>query len=127
MERVKAEARKNGYVTTPFGRRCYVPGIAEKSAVRRNYAERQAINAPLQGERLTSSSAPWCRIPAALSDAGLDGRMLLQVHDELVFEVRKDDADRLAALVKQVMESAAALSVPLVVETGTGTNWADAH
>lgn len=67
------------------------------------------------------------QIPAALSDAGLDGRMLLQVHDELVFEVRKDDADRLAALVKQVMESAAALSVPLVVETGTGTNWADAH
>lgn len=67
------------------------------------------------------------RIPAALSDAGLDGRMLLQVHDELVFEVRKDDADRLAALVRQVMESAATLSVPLVVETGTGTNWADAH
>lgn len=67
------------------------------------------------------------RIPTALADAGLDGRMLLQVHDELVFEVRKDDADRLAALVRQVMESAATLSVPLVVETGTGTNWADAH
>ncbi|WP_308721358.1 DNA polymerase I [Komagataeibacter xylinus] len=127
MERVKAEARKNGYVTTPFGRRCFVPGIAEKSAVRRNYAERQAINAPLQGGAADIIKRAMVRIPAALSDAGLDGRMLLQVHDELVFEVRKDDADRLAALVKQVMESAAALSVPLVVETGTGTNWADAH
>ncbi|GAN87967.1 DNA polymerase I [Komagataeibacter intermedius] len=127
MERVKAEARVKGYVTTPFGRRCWVPGIADKSAVRRNYAERQAINAPLQGGAADIIKRAMVRIPAALSDAGLDGRMLLQVHDELVFEVRKDDADRLAALVRQVMESAATLSVPLVVETGTGTNWADAH
>ncbi|PYD81518.1 DNA polymerase I [Komagataeibacter oboediens] len=127
MERVKAEARAKGYVTTPFGRRCWVPGIADKSAVRRNYAERQAINAPLQGGAADIIKRAMVRIPAALSDAGLDGRMLLQVHDELVFEVRKDDADRLAALVRQVMESAATLSVPLVVETGTGTNWADAH
>ncbi|MCE2565193.1 DNA polymerase I [Komagataeibacter sp. FNDCF1] len=127
MERVKAEARAKGYVTTPFGRRCWVPGIADKSAVRRNYAERQAINAPLQGGAADIIKRAMVRIPAALSNTGLDGRMLLQVHDELVFEVRKDDADRLAALVRQVMESAAALSVPLVVETGTGTNWADAH
>ncbi|MBE7730197.1 DNA polymerase I [Komagataeibacter sp. FXV3] len=127
MERVKAEARAKGYVTTPFGRRCWVPGIGDKSAVRRNYAERQAINAPLQGGAADIIKRAMVRIPAALSDAGLDGRMLLQVHDELVFEVRKDDADRLAALVRQVMESAATLSVPLVVETGTGTNWADAH
>ncbi|MBL7234648.1 DNA polymerase I, partial [Komagataeibacter oboediens] len=113
MERVKAEARAKGYVTTPFGRRCWVPGIADKSAVRRNYAERQAINAPLQGGAADIIKRAMVRIPAALSDAGLDGRMLLQVHDELVFEVRKDDADRLAALVRQVMESAATLSVPL--------------
>lgn len=127
MERVKAQARAKGYVTTPFGRRCWVPGIGDKSAVRRNYAERQAINAPLQGGAADIIKRAMVRIPAALSDAGLDGRMLLQVHDELVFEVRKDDADRLAALVRQVMESAATLSVPLVVETGIGTNWADAH
>ncbi|RFD19253.1 DNA polymerase I [Komagataeibacter melaceti] len=127
MERMREEARRNGYVTTPFGRRCWVPGIADRNAARRNYAERQAINAPLQGGAADIIKRAMVRIPAALADAGLDGRMLLQVHDELLFEVRAGDAERLSALVKQVMESAAVLSVPLVVETGTGTNWADAH
>ncbi|MFT9163725.1 MAG: DNA polymerase I [Komagataeibacter saccharivorans] len=127
MERMREEARAKGYVTTPFGRRCWVPGIADRNAARRNYAERQAINAPLQGGAADIIKRAMVRIPDALADTGLDGRMLLQVHDELLFEVRAEDADRLSALVKQVMESAAVLSVPLVVETGTGTNWADAH
>lgn len=127
MERTREEARANGYVVTPFGRRCWVPEINGRNAARRNYAERQAINAPLQGGAADIIKRAMVQIPHAMRDAGLDGRMLLQVHDELLFEVRHEEADRLAALVKQVMESAATLSVPLVVETGTGTNWADAH
>ncbi|MCE2578882.1 DNA polymerase I [Gluconacetobacter entanii] len=127
MERTRDEARARGYVVTPFGRRCWVPEINGRNAARRNYAERQAINAPLQGGAADIIKRAMVRIPHEMREAGLDGRMLLQVHDELLFEVRHEEADRLAALVKQVMESAATLSVPLVVETGTGTNWADAH
>ncbi|ACI52577.1 DNA polymerase I [Gluconacetobacter diazotrophicus PA1 5] len=127
METVKQEAKDQGYVTTPFGRRCWVPGIADRSAVRRAYAERQAINAPLQGGAADIIKRAMVRLPHALASAGLDGRLLLQVHDELLFEVRAGQQDALSALVKQVMESAASLSVPLVVETGTGANWADAH
>ena len=127
MGRRREEARANGYVVTPFGRRCGGPEINGRNAARRNYAERQAINAPLQGGAADIIKRAMVQIPHAMRDAGLDGRMLLQVHDELLFEVRHEEADRLAALVKQVMESAATLSVPLVVETGTGTNWADAH
>ncbi|PYD49294.1 DNA polymerase I [Novacetimonas pomaceti] len=127
MERMREQARAHGYVVTPFGRRCWVPEIGGRNAARRNYAERQAINAPLQGGAADIIKRAMVRIPHEMREAGLDGRMLLQVHDELLFEVRHEEADRLAALVKQVMESAATLSVPLVVETGTGTNWADAH
>ncbi|RBM05346.1 DNA polymerase I [Novacetimonas cocois] len=127
MERMREQARRHGYVVTPFGRRCWVPEIGGRNAARRNYAERQAINAPLQGGAADIIKRAMVRIPHEMREAGLDGRMLLQVHDELLFEVRHEEADRLAALVKQVMESAATLSVPLVVETGTGTNWADAH
>ncbi|MBM9401912.1 DNA polymerase I [Gluconacetobacter azotocaptans] len=127
MDRMRAEAKAQGYVTTPFGRRCWVPGIDDRNAARRAYAERQAINAPLQGGAADIIKRAMVRLPAALADAGLDGSLLLQVHDELLFEVQARDADALSALVKQVMESAASLSVPLVVETGTGSNWADAH
>ncbi|MFT8775533.1 MAG: DNA polymerase I [Gluconacetobacter liquefaciens] len=127
MDRMKEEAKANGYVTTPFGRRCWVPGIGDRNAARRSYAERQAINAPLQGGAADIIKRAMVRLPRALADAGLDGRLLLQVHDELVFEVRQGQEGDLSELVKQVMESAADLSVKLVVETGTGANWADAH
>ncbi|GBQ27439.1 DNA polymerase I [Gluconacetobacter sacchari DSM 12717] len=127
MDRMKEEAKANGYVTTPFGRRCWVPGISDRNAARRSYAERQAINAPLQGGAADIIKRAMVRLPRAVADAGLDGRLLLQVHDELVFEVRQGQEGDLSGLVKQVMESAAELSVKLVVETGTGTNWADAH
>ena len=127
MERTKAEARLHGYVTTPFGRRCWVPGIAEKNGARRAYAERQAINAPLQGGAADIIKRAMIRLPRALSEAGLSARMLLQVHDELLFEAPAAEAPALAALARRVMEGAAALSVPLVVETGQGSNWAEAH
>lgn len=127
MERMREEARAQGYVLTPFGRRCYVPGIQEKSAVRRQYAERQAINAPLQGGAADIIKRAMVRLPHALAEAGLSARMLLQVHDELLFEADEAEAKAVAQLVKTVMESAAELSVPLVVETGIGNNWAEAH
>ena len=127
MERAKEEARKAGYVLTPFGRRCWVKGIAEKNAAMRAYAERQAINAPLQGGAADIIKRAMVRLPRALRQAGLQARMLLQVHDELLFEVAEGEVAALSALAKQVMENAAQLSVPLVVETGAGRSWADAH
>jgi DNA polymerase-1 len=127
MERTKEEARIHGYVTTPFGRRCYIPGIADRNMQRRAGAERQAINAPLQGGAADIIKRAMVRLPAALRAAGLSSRMLLSVHDELLFEAPEDEASRLAAVAKQVMEGAAELSVPLVVETGTGCSWGDAH
>ncbi len=127
MERTKLEARANGYVTSPFGRRCWIPGIADKNPARRAYGERQAINAPLQGGAADIIKRAMVKLPAALRQAGLSARLLLQVHDELLFEAPEAEAEALAALAKRIMEAAAVLSVPLVVETGTGHNWAQAH
>ncbi len=128
MERMREEARTHGYVLTPFGRRCYVPGIHEKSAARRQYAERQAINAPLQGGAADIIKRAMVHLPLALQKAGFGAtRMLLQVHDELLFETDESEAEAVAAIIKNVMEAAADLAVPLVVETGIGQNWAEAH
>ncbi len=127
MERTKDEARLHGYVVTPFGRRCFVPGIAEKSGPKRGYAERQAINAPLQGGAADIIKRAMVRLPKALAESGLRARLLLQVHDELLFEAPEAEADQLAGLARRVMEGAAQLAVPLVVETGVGRTWADAH
>jgi DNA polymerase-1 len=127
MERTREEARITGFVTTPFGRRCWVPGIADRNPARRSYAERQATNAPLQGGAADIIKRAMVRLPAALAAGGLHARMLLQVHDELLFEAPEAEAPATATLVQQVMESAAVLAVPLVVETGVGQNWAEAH
>jgi DNA polymerase-1 len=127
MERTKEEARRAGFVLTPFGRRCWIPGIADKNAARRSYAERQAINAPLQGGAADIIKRAMVKLPAALRAAGLAARMLLQVHDELMFEVPEAEAQATAAVVREIMQTAAVLSVPLVVETGIGRSWADAH
>ncbi|MGA8195105.1 MAG: DNA polymerase I [Acetobacteraceae bacterium] len=127
MERTKEEARINGYVSTPYGRRCWVPGIADKNPARRGYAERQAINAPLQGGAADIIKRAMVRLPKALQQAGLRARLLLQVHDELLFEAPEAEVASLTELARRVMECAAVLSVPLVVETGSGRTWADAH
>ena len=127
METTKAFARANGYVTTAFGRRCHTPAIADKNPARRNFSERAAINAPLQGAAADIIKRAMIRLPAALEDAGLGARMLLQVHDELLFEVPDGELDDTAALVARTMEGAAHLSVPLTVETGRGRSWAEAH
>jgi len=127
MERTKEEARINGYVTTPFGRRCFVPGIGDKNGARRAGAERQAINAPLQGGAADIIKKAMVHLAPRLAASGLKAKMLLQVHDELLFEVVEAEAAALAALVKAEMEGVVELRVPLVVETGTGKNWGDAH
>jgi DNA polymerase-1 len=127
MEQAKRVAKEKGYVTTPFGRRCWISGIADKMPARRSYAERQAINAPLQGGAADIIKRAMVRLPAVLAAECPSTRMLLQVHDELLFEVPEADAAALAGVAARVMESAATLSVPLVVETGTGRTWAEAH
>jgi DNA polymerase-1 len=127
MNDTREFARTHGYVETPFGRRCYVPGIADKNPARRSYAERQAINAPLQGGAADIIKRAMVRLPAAIAASGLAMRLLLQVHDELLFEAPQDQATPAAALVREVMQTAAHLSVPLLVEAGIGTNWSDAH
>lgn len=127
METTKTFAREHGYVQTIFGRKCHTPGIADKNPARRNFSERAAINAPLQGAAADIIKRAMIRIPPALAGAGLGARMLLQVHDELIFEVPDAELEETAALVKKVMENAAHLDVPLIVETGSGVNWDEAH
>ncbi len=127
MERTKAAARERGFVTTLFGRRCHVRGINDKNPSARSNAERAAINAPIQGGAADIIKRAMIRIPPALAAAGLSARMLLQVHDELVFEVPENEVEDTKELVIRVMEHAADLDVPLVVDTGVGRNWDEAH
>ncbi|MFN3972281.1 MAG: DNA polymerase I [Gemmobacter sp.] len=128
MDDTVAFARAHGHVQTMFGRRIHTPEINAKGPGA-GFAKRAAINAPIQGTAADVIRRAMIRMPAAI--AGLDAKMLLQVHDELLFEVAEDDADRLTAAARDVMEGAAApavhLTVPLVVEAGRGANWAEAH
>jgi DNA polymerase I len=131
MERIKTEARRTGYVETIFGRKCFIPGIRDANPARRAGAERQAINAPLQGSAADIIKRAMGRLPAVLERSGLRARMLLQVHDELLFEAPEGEVEATASLVKEAMEGACAprceLSVPLVVETGWARSWDQAH
>jgi len=130
MDETKASARQRGFVETLFGRRCHIPNIRGGGAAA-GYAGRQAINAPIQGTAADIIKRAMLQMEPALEAAGLEARMILQVHDELVFEVREQDQDAVAAVVKRVMEHACdpthKLSVPLVVDVGLGKTWASAH
>ena len=131
METAREQCRRTGFVETLFGRRIHLPQINDKNHMRRNYAERQAINAPVQGSAADIIKRAMIRVPSALDGAKLDARMLLQVHDELLFEVPDDQVDKTIEIVAAVMEGATAprleLNVPLVVDSGVGDNWDDAH
>ncbi len=127
MEQAKADAKARGYVSTLFGRRCHARGIADRNPSVRNFAERAAINAPIQGGAADIIKRAMIRLPAALAEAGLAARMLLQVHDELLFEVPEPEIEATRALVARTMEGVAHLSVPLVVDTGIGASWDEAH
>jgi DNA polymerase-1 len=133
MERTKQYCREHGYVQTLFGRRCHVPAIHDKNPARRNFSERAAINAPLQGTAADILKRAMIRVPQALEQHGLTGKafMLLTVHDELLFEVQESALEDTAQVIKQVMESATLpalqLSIPLTVDVGHGSSWDDAH
>jgi DNA polymerase-1 len=127
MERTKDYARKHGYVLTPFGRKIHLKYINEKAQGMRAFAERAAINAPLQGGAADIIKKAMIRVPPALAAAKLKARMLLQVHDELLFEVPDAEMNKTKDVARKVMEGAATLTVPLVVDTGVGDNWAAAH
>jgi DNA polymerase-1 len=127
MDDTKKLAHDQGYVETPFGRKCHVRGINEKNQALRGNAERAAINAPIQGGAADIIKRAMTRLERALTDANLDAKMLLQVHDELIFEVPEGQADQTKDVIRDVMEGAATLDVPLVVDIGQGLNWDEAH
>ncbi len=127
MEKTKASCRELGYVETIHGRRVHMPGINDKNGARRGFHERAAINAPIQGSAADVIRRAMVAMPGALAGAKLDARMLLQVHDELIFEVPEEQIDETVAVAKRIMEGAAHLSVPLTVDAGIGDSWAEAH
>jgi DNA polymerase-1 len=127
MDKTKEEARNQGYVSTLFGRKCHVRGIGDKNPAMRSFAERAAINAPIQGGAADIIKRAMVAMPAALSKAGLGAKMLLQVHDELIFEVPNKEIEATSVVVKDTMQNAARLDVPLIVDVGIGDNWNEAH
>lgn len=131
MDATRAEVRERGFVSTVFGRKIHIPAIHSKSGAERQFGERAAINAPIQGAAADIIRRAMMRMPAALVEAGLATRMLLQVHDELVFEAPEAEAEAAIAVIKRVMEGAAlpavALTVPLVVDARAAGNWDEAH
>jgi DNA polymerase-1 len=131
MDERRAEIREFGFVKTLFGRKVHIPDIRAGNVAHRQFAERAAINAPIQGTAADVIRRAMIRMPAALKAAGLTARMLLQVHDELIFEAPEAEAEATCAVARQVMarapEPAVALSVPLVVDARAATNWDEAH
>lgn len=127
MERMKAQARELGYVQTFLGRKCYTPGILDKNPMMRGFSERQAINAPLQGSNADIIKKAMGRIDQLLLQENWKTRLLLQVHDELVFEMPEGELDLVIPQLKKIMESIVYLNVPLLVEAGVGDNWQQAH
>jgi DNA polymerase-1 len=126
LDSMVAYARANGYVETIFHRRRYIPELKERNFNIRAFGERVATNAPIQGSAADLIKLAMIRIHRRIGEASLKGRMILQVHDELVFEAPEAETEAFEKLVRTEMESAAELSVPLVVDIGAGSNWVDA-
>ena len=127
MDRTRERARKDGYVSTIYGRRLYLPEINSRNHQRRQYAERSAINAPMQGSAADIIKRAMIQVDQWLTRSGADARVIMQVHDELVFEVIEPECEHIAGEVTRIMEGAASLSVPLKVAFGFGDNWDEAH
>lgn len=127
MDDIRTKAQEQGYVETLFGRRLYLPEIKARNAMRRQAAERTAINAPMQGTAADIIKRAMVAVDEWLATAEFDARMIMQVHDELVFEVREEQIDAFVAAVKEKMATAVDLDVPLLVEAGVGENWEQAH
>ena len=127
MEQTRVKARTQGYVQTAFGRRLWLPDITSSRAPVRAAAERAAINAPMQGTAADLIKMAMVAVDKWLTAQGLKSRMILQVHDELNFNVPTDELERVQEIVRHEMESAYPLQVPLVADYGTGHNWLEAH
>ena len=127
MDETRQRARDQGFVETVSGRRLYLPEINARNAQQRQYAERSAINAPMQGTAADIIKRAMIAVDRWLSESKMDARLIMQVHDELVVEVREEHADDVKAAVVRIMEAAAELSIPLRVDSGLGTNWDLAH
>ena len=127
MEQAKETARTKGYAETLFHRRRYLPDITSRNATVRNFAERNAINAPIQGSAADIIKIAMARIHRRFAEEGLRSKMILQVHDELNFSVLPDERDRVEEIVLHEMQNAYPLSVPLIADSGWGENWLEAH
>jgi len=127
MDETRLQAREQGYVETVFGRRLYLPDIKSKNQQVRQYAERAAVNAPMQGTAADIIKRAMIEVQRWLKESGAKARMVMQVHDELVFEVEQGALPLIQKEVPRIMEAAAKLKVPLVVDVGTGSNWQEAH
>jgi len=123
MDRIPEEAREKGYVTSLFGRRRYFPGIRDRNFSIRSRAEREAINMPIQGTASDIVKIAMIRVFDALKKEGLKTRMIMQVHDELLFEAPRDEVEAASAIIKREMEAAAVLDVPLIADVGSGDDW----
>lgn len=126
IDRAVSEAREKGYVLTMYGRRRELPAVRSSNYTQRSLAERMAMNTPIQGTAADIIKLAMIRAYKALEEAGLKSRILLQVHDELVLEVKKEELAQVEAILRDAMEQAASLSVPLTIDINTGRNWADA-
>jgi DNA polymerase-1 len=127
MQRTRQEARESGYVETVFGRRLWLPDITSSNMQRRQGAERQAINAPMQGTAADLIKVAMIAVQGWIESERLATKLVMQVHDELVLEVPGDELDRVKPEVERLMAGVAQLDVPLVVEAGVGNNWDEAH
>jgi DNA polymerase-1 len=126
LEQVVAQARREGYTETILGRRRYLPDLVSDNRQRREMAERMALNAPIQGSAADIIKVAMLTVHRRMREQGLRSRMLLQVHDELLFEVAHGELDQLRELVRDAMCGAFPLTVPLDVSVGIGRSWADA-
>jgi len=127
MDDTRAQAKARGYVETVFGRRLYLPEINSPNGPRRSGAERAAINAPMQGTAADLIKLSMVAVQRALDEQQCGTKMIMQVHDELVFEVPADEVDWLKAEIPRLMADVAELKVPLLAEVGVGPNWDKAH
>jgi DNA polymerase-1 len=127
MNETKILAKEQGFVETLFGRRLVLPEIDSRNPMLRQYAERTAINAPMQGTAADIIKRAMLKVDAWLAIENVDVKMIMQVHDELVFEVKTEQLDSAIAMIKTLMSGAAELTVPLIVDVGVGDNWDEAH
>ena len=127
IEDTLTAARENGYVETIFGRRRYLPDITSRNATVRALAERNAINAPIQGTSADIIKLAMINVSRRIQDEKMQSRMVLQIHDELVFDTVPEEVDRLQQIVREEMENVIELSIPLTVECNYGNNWLEAH